>query len=43
LQCQQGFVAAPPFRGIDGRWYVHVSTFDGTRAYPCHDVDPVGR
>ena len=34
-----GFVAAPPLRGIDGRWYVAVTTFDGTAHYPIHDVD----
>ena len=39
----QGYVAAPPYRGIDGRWHVPVSTFDGIQAFPCHDVEAVGR
>ena len=43
LQSQQGFVAAPPYRGVDGRWYVPVSVFGGTEVYLCHDVEPVGR
>ena len=43
VRSQRGFVAAPPFRGIDGRWYVAVSTFDGTETYLCHDVESIRR
>ena len=43
LQSQRGFVAAPPYRGIDGRWYVFVSVFGGTQAFLCHDVEPSRR
>jgi hypothetical protein len=38
-----GRVAAPPYRGVDGRWYVHVLTFGGVAAYPCFDVEPMRR
>ena len=41
--CTGGFVAAPPYRGIDGRWYVAVSTYNGVNVYPCHDVEAVKR
>lgn len=43
VQSQSGHVAAPPFRAVDGRWYVHVFVFGGTRAFPCHDVEPLRR
>lgn len=43
LRTEGGFVAAPPYRGVDGRWYVYVRTYDGTASYPCHDVQPAGR
>ena len=39
----RGFVAAPPIRGVDGRWVVPVFTPDGTNYYPQHDVEAVGR
>lgn len=42
VRTTRGFVAAPQYRGVDGRWYVAVSTFDGTQAYLRHDVEPVG-
>lgn len=41
LQSEMGRVAAPPYRGIDGRCYVAVTTFGGTTAHLCHDVTPV--
>lgn len=39
LRSERGFVAAPPYMGIDGRWYVAVSIFGGTHAHLCHDVE----
>jgi hypothetical protein len=44
VHTQGGYVAAPPFRGVDGRWRVPVTVYDGgTQPFLCHDVMPVGR
>ncbi|MDL2315480.1 hypothetical protein LJC59_00155 [Desulfovibrio sp. OttesenSCG-928-A18] len=43
MRCTGGFIAAPPYRGVDGRWYVAVSVFGGTETFLCHDVEAAGR
>ena len=44
IHCEQGFTCAPPHRGIDGQWYVHVHTYgSGTIAVPLYDIELMGR
>ena len=43
LKTLSGFICAPPFRGVDGRWRVYVLTADGTHEHLCHDVEPLRR
>jgi hypothetical protein len=43
LSSELGWTVAPPYRGIDGNWYVFVRTVGGTAAYPCCDVDVIKR
>ena len=38
-----GYVFAPPFRGVDGRWRAYVTTPDGTQAHLCHDIEAMPR
>jgi hypothetical protein len=40
-RCEGGWTVAPPFRAVDGNFYVFVSTCGGVSAYPLHDVDIV--
>lgn len=39
LRREMGWVVAPPFRGVDGQWYVHVALFDGVKAIPVYDIE----
>jgi len=41
MYCLSGFIFAPPFRGVDGRWRAYVTTPDGTQAHLCHDIEPL--
>lgn len=43
VQITRGFVAAPPHRGVDGRWYVAVCIGGSTVHFLCHDVEPIRR
>ena len=44
VRSEIGWTVSPPYRGIDGRWYVFVLMGeDGIQAFPVHDVELVGR
>jgi hypothetical protein len=43
LNSESGWTATPPYRAVDGNWWIFVSTCSGTAAYPCHDVEIVKR
>lgn len=41
MQTTRGFVSAPAYRAMDGKWYIPVSIYGGIKTFPCHDVEPV--
>lgn len=38
---EKGFVTAPPFQGVDGRWRVFVLVFGGVREVLCDELQRV--